>query len=109
MAGIETWSEKSAMLRVRWSVWIGMLWIRWIAWIVMLWTMVLLSACMSESEINEWDMDVDVVLYTGDMDLQADKIQIWWDDSFGVTFKEYMGEHLKKAFPGHTFEVFQFQ
>jgi len=81
-------------------------WVRRIVCIAMLWALVLLTACVSKSGMNE--RDIDLSLYTDDVDLQAEKIQIWWDDSFGVRYKEYMGEHLKHGFEGITFETFEF-
>jgi len=77
------------------------------ACLIMLSAVVLLTACVSKSELNV--QDINLSLYTDDMDLQAEKIQIWWDDSFGVMYKEYMGEYLKHGFEGITFDVFNFR
>jgi len=93
------------------------IWLRSIM-LIMLCAVVLLSACESNSQdanvavgdgLGDGDGNIDPTLYTGDVELQTEKLEIWWDESFGAPYKEFMGEHLEQAFGKDRFEVLNFR
>jgi len=79
-------------------------WVR-MSILIILCATVLLTACVSEAEND--DRDGDVALYADDVDLQAEKIRVWWD-WLEFPYEELMGEYLKTAFGRERFEVNQF-
>lgn len=75
--------------------------------LIFLGTFLLLVACHSD-EVRTDPKDHDGQMqYTGDVELQAEKIRIWWD-WFKFPYKELMGEHLTKTFGKEQFETVQF-
>lgn len=67
---------------------------------------VLLTACETKPDR---DNDADQLqLYPEDMELKADTITIWWDESFGVPYNDFAETYLDKAFEDTEFKFHSF-
>lgn len=72
---------------------------------IVLITMLVLVACQSDEHSDTDSYEADLTLYTDDVELQADKILIWWNGDFNAPHKDYMGEYLHAAFDRDKFEI----
>lgn len=68
-----------------------------------------LTACKAEGNvpINQWN-ELDLPPDISELELTAEKLEIWWDDGFGVPHDRYALEHLKQQYSATTFDVQEF-
>jgi len=77
-----------------------------IVMVVILCLGIILSACKADrnKSLNELDLPPDL----SEMELSADRLEIWWDDRFGVPYDEYALGHLRRKYTETTFDVRNF-
>lgn len=63
-----------------------------------------LSACTNEANDASWN-DIEFPPDISEMELTAERLEIWWDDDFGVPHDRYATEYLTKQYTQTTLDV----
>jgi ABC-type glycerol-3-phosphate transport system substrate-binding protein len=69
------------------------------------WFLILiLSACTDKANDDSWN-DLDLLPDISEMELTAERLEIWWDDVFGLPYDLYAKGYLTKQYAKTAFDV----